>query len=232
VNRVGDVNLFQLLSRVIASTGDCTMTPETAQVTASILGSIATMIAAGFAIYGIDTWRREHFGRKRADLCEETLALFYEARDAIIAIRNPLSWTSEGGSRKPDPSETPKQTQILNRSYITWERFENRKDVFNRLLAMRYRFMANFGREASEPFMQLNQRVQDVLHAAKQLGTLRTDTRPDALEKWISEFESVVWSGHSDNDQVAKDIDIAIELIEKTCRRVIEQAENGDFIPN
>ena len=52
------------------------------------LSQSAIIIASITAIYGINAWRREYRGKKDIDLAEETLALFYKAKDAISAIRN------------------------------------------------------------------------------------------------------------------------------------------------
>ena len=52
------------------------------------LKDISVIVASCTAIYGIGSWRREYRGKKMADLAEEALCLFYEARDAIQHIRN------------------------------------------------------------------------------------------------------------------------------------------------
>ena len=60
---------------------------EILSATLDVLESLALIIAAVIAAFGINAWRREHVGKKRAELAEETLALFYEAQDVINAAR-------------------------------------------------------------------------------------------------------------------------------------------------
>jgi len=51
--------------------------------TIAVLKELSLLIGIWVAIYGIDSWRREHKGKRQLELAEETLALFYEARDVI-----------------------------------------------------------------------------------------------------------------------------------------------------
>ncbi len=63
-----------------------------------VLGSVATAGAAWFAATiayrGLNKWRAETIGKRKAELAEEVIADFYEARDIIIAARSPgsLNW--------------------------------------------------------------------------------------------------------------------------------------------
>ena len=60
-----------------------------------IIKQISILFGIGVAIYGIDAWRREHVGKRQLELAEDTLALFYEAADAIKHIRHPASFGQE-----------------------------------------------------------------------------------------------------------------------------------------
>ena len=60
-----------------------------------LLNQISIFVAVWVAIYGIDSWRREHTGKRQIELAEDSLVLFYEASDAIKHMRHPLSFASE-----------------------------------------------------------------------------------------------------------------------------------------
>jgi hypothetical protein len=92
-----------------------------------ILESLAVFTASIAAIFGINSWRREIRGRKRYELAEEVLALFYEAKERISAIRSIFGNVEEGNSRKPNPNETPDEQKALNAAYVIIER--DRKSV-------------------------------------------------------------------------------------------------------
>jgi hypothetical protein len=56
----------------------------------TIVASAAAIVASIVAVWGINAWRREHVGRRRIDLAEEVLGLFYGAREVISSFRSPV----------------------------------------------------------------------------------------------------------------------------------------------
>ena len=52
------------------------------------LKDISILLAAWSVIYGIGAWRREFIGKRKIQLAEDVLALFYEAKDVIFWIRS------------------------------------------------------------------------------------------------------------------------------------------------
>jgi hypothetical protein len=122
----------------------------------AILQDIAVIIASCTAIYGISSWRREFVGRRRIELSEEILVLFYEARDAIRFMRSPLGYVGEGGSRPFKEGELADEKEIRDQAYVLVERFNKREEIFSKIQASRYRFMAQFGNEAAQPFDDLH----------------------------------------------------------------------------
>jgi hypothetical protein len=61
---------------------------------------VSVLVASLVAIRGIQAWRREFVGKRRIELAEEVLALFYQAKDAIGWIRFSLCCTTESSTRK------------------------------------------------------------------------------------------------------------------------------------
>ncbi len=102
------------------------------------LKDLSIIVASCVAIYGIGSWRREYVGKKQAELAEEVLCLFYEARDAVQHIRNPFSHSNEGSSRKADESETPEQKEAYDRAYVLIERFNTHIELFNLIKCIRF----------------------------------------------------------------------------------------------
>jgi hypothetical protein len=95
-----------------------------------IAQSLSVIVASAVAIYGIDAWRRQFVGRRRIELAEETLALFYQARDIIRAIRSPFGWSGEGQTRKRAPNERPEDKEALDRAYVLIERYNKNIEIF------------------------------------------------------------------------------------------------------
>ena len=124
-----------------------------------VLGAAATAGAAWFdatiAYHGLNKWRAETIGKRRAELAEEVLADFYQARDIITAARSPGSFGHEGSARQRAVWENEDDARKLNAYFATTERLENKAEFFAQLRARRYRFMAHFCRTAAKPYDEL-----------------------------------------------------------------------------
>jgi hypothetical protein len=202
---------------------------DSVQTFVDFLQSISILGAAWVALYGIDAWRREHIGKRRMELAEEVLALFYQARDAIASIRSSFGYSGEGESRKPGPQETEEQKAALDRAYVLIERYNRHTELFSRLHSMRYRFMAQFGTEAAEPFLAIVRIVNEMLLSAQRLArltsvaewSLQTDEAQELHGKRIMEVYRTYYEGF-DDDPIAPRVEEAVLQIERTCRAAIE----------
>ncbi|WP_230372302.1 hypothetical protein [Vibrio cholerae] len=85
----------------------------------TLLGKTIAVISACWAIVsGVGAWKREFIGKRRIELAEETLATFFEIKDAIAFIRSPFASVGEGESRVVGEREKPEETELLNRGHI------------------------------------------------------------------------------------------------------------------
>ena len=89
--------------------------------------NISIILSAITILLGIRAWKREFIGKRKIELAEETLMLFYQARDAIRDIRSPFIRIGEGSTRKKLDNETSKETELMNRAYVVIERFEKKR---------------------------------------------------------------------------------------------------------
>ena len=198
------------------------------------VSQISIILASLTAIYGVNTWRREYRGKKDADLAEEALTLFYKAKDAISAIRNPFSFSNEGASRKPAQNEADVEKEFRDQAYIFFERYEKRQDVFRDLNMMRYRFMARFGKDKAGLFDSIAKITNKILRAANRwarLHILLNRLRKDATEKQQSQidgWEEIIWDMDEEdgmNTEVAK----IVNDVENICRPIITNTYSSTF---
>lgn len=194
-----------------------------------LLESVAVITASVFAIYGIDSWRRETKWKRKYELAEEVLFLFYQAEESIKKIRHPFSNSTEGQSRIKGPNETPEQTEILNRAHVVYERYDKEKDIFNELKKLKHRFKVNFGNDSTEPFEEIEKVLQEIFWATYQLARVywprqRKPMTDDKFKEHLSkmeEFESIFWSGASNPDPIDQRVKKAIEKLEYIYRNKI-----------
>lgn len=193
----------------------------------AIIYALATFFAAGVAIWGVRSWRSEFRGKRQIELAEDTLELFYNAKDVMNAIRNPISYSDEGSTRKPAENETPEQKESRDTAYIVIERYKKHQDIFNKLHSMRYRFMAQVGKDEAEPFEEIRKSINRVFAAAQHLGELwakqaRTHDvgKQEKLQEQIEKYEAVFCWGYPE-DKITERVDKAVEDIEQTCKNII-----------
>lgn len=191
---------------------------------------VSLLIGIWVAIYGIDSWRREHTGKRQIELAEETLALFYEARDAIASIRHPVSWGSESDDIERGERESEKDYDARKRANIVFSRYNEHQELFNKIHSMRYRFMAQIGKEESVPFDELRSIVNEIFRSARMLARLWARDHfktEEAREKhWsdIEKHEAVFWDGMSEDDPINGKLGETINKMESTCKSVISGA--------
>ncbi|HEY5123452.1 MAG TPA: hypothetical protein VIK14_06920 [Ignavibacteria bacterium] len=188
--------------------------------------NVAIIIASFTAIYGIRAWKKEHIGKRKIDLSEEVLSLIYEIKDVIRFIRSPIGFEGEGSTRKRADFENKEESQIFDSAYVAIERYDKQKDVFNNFYKMKYRYMANFGKFAENPFKIVREVTSEIFNASRMLGSRywKNQGRREMTDKEISrhlekmeKYESVFWE-IDENDDVNKKIDSAISICEDICK--------------
>lgn len=196
----------------------------------TIIASLAAIIASGTAIWGITAWRKEFIGKGQIELAEEALALFYEARHIIKWIRSPMGLVGEGSSREPSEGETPEEKKIRDQYFVVIERYDKNKKIFSKIFALRYRYMAKFGKEFREPFEVLQKVISDIMMSSRKLsryyiqfhrGQIRESEKP-MLSGWIRDQEAIFWEGAEEEDPIIPRIDKAVSMIEEQCKNLMK----------
>jgi hypothetical protein len=148
----------------------------------SVIQGISLIAASILAIRGINAWSREHAGKKRIDLAEEMLNLFFQARDAISYIRGPDGFYGNG-----DPLGDSLNTMV-NPTKVPVRRMNENSELFAKIRAMRTRAMTLFGESAADPFTALDEILEDIEISSIALALNYdyvdkhpgTEVRPDA----------------------------------------------------
>jgi hypothetical protein len=188
-------------------------------------------LTAATAIWGIKAglskWRSETIGKRKAEVAEQVLAGFYEAREIIAFARSPAGWGNEGNSRQPALSEREADTALLNSYYRAIERLNKKSEFFAQLAARRYGFIALFGSDAARPFDEIFGIRQEIVLAVQMLSDTHMQTRGMLREKEAAETEwtSTIGWGARNDDKIASRLDSAIAAIETVCRPAIKERE-------
>ena len=144
-------------------------------------------------------------------MAELVLAKFFEIRDAVAQILNPFSQKDEGSTRERGNYETQAETDILNRGFIVIERYTKRETVFAEFNTLKYRFMASFGPETEEIFLETNKTVHSIFSSARILATHywkrqgRVHMEGAEFQKHLDEMhkhEGIFWETGDENDEI------------------------------
>jgi hypothetical protein len=181
-------------------------------------------------IVGIGTWQRDFLGKRRIELAEEALALFYRAREAIDHIRDPVSFGVEADPSPKRERESDTHHQARMAVAPIHARYKQYSELFSEIAALKFRFMARFGQETAAPFDDFRRIISSIL--ANTVTYVRDSDRGNFLadastqKKWADRQEksmSVIWSG-GEVDATKDELDRVVLAIEKTCRTAIEES--------
>lgn len=196
---------------------------------ATIAQAVSVVAACWAIITGVGAWKREFIGKRKIELAEETLASYFEIKDAIAFIRSPFSSDTEGSTRNRSPHETDPEKQLLDRGFIVCERYEKKKEIFVKFSTLKYKFMAVFGPETENIFTETHQIINSIFASANMLanhywkrqGRIQMDT--DEFQKHLDEMyrhEGIFWDGYNENDEVREKlltIQAILETVTKPC---------------
>lgn len=207
------------------------MDPATALLIQTVSTVIQT-VAVGFGIYfgyqGLSSWKREMIGRRKAELAEDILAHFYQARDEIVAIRSPASYGAEAVDRPREETEDDQTARKRDAYYVPIARIKRNAEFWGKLYALRYRYMAVFGKVNAKPFDDIHQVLGEIQVAASMLiaDTRRKRYRPvDAnTAASIEKDEAAIWAHPRQEDEISRKVDGAIDTVEATCAAFITAA--------
>ena len=199
---------------------------------ASIAQAIAIVTACWAIVSGVGAWKREFIGKRKIELAEETLATFFEIKDAISFIRNPWSSGDEGSTRTRADYELEAETKLLDRGHIVFERYESKKDIFVRFNTLKYKFMAVFGPETENIFKDTNQVLNSIFTSANMLATHywqrqgRVEMEADEFQKHLDEMhrhEGIFWDIYNEDDEIRNQLMNTQELLEKVTKPCFEE---------
>jgi len=197
---------------------------------ADIISALGVLIAAVTFWAGVSAWKREFVGKRRIELAETVLALFYEAEDAIREIRNPFSYVGEGSTRKRSDGEREEESKLLDQAFVVFERYQRHEKLFSQLKSMRYQCMAAFGAKASKPFDEVSDVVRRIFASARSLGTHywprqgRVQMTEEEFEKHLNamhKHEAVFWFVGNEEDEISPRVKEAVESMEAITQEAV-----------
>jgi hypothetical protein len=189
-----------------------------------VLGAAATAAAAWFAAStaykGLEKWRSETLGKRKAELAEKVLSSFYEMAEIIKGAREPFVGLHETAKRNGLPDHV---TQDSN--FVPERRLLEHQELFGRFRSLRHEFAAVFGSDKAKPFDELWRIRVEINHAVdnmlrnREMGQSR---RPEDIKQWQEWYRTAFRHPDESKDEIAKRISSMVAGVEETCRPAIE----------
>lgn len=138
-----------------------------------------------------------------------------------------MSYGGEGSSRPPSGNETEEEKRVRDLEYVPFERLRRFEDFFERVIAIRPRYRAIFGRGADEPLSEILNIRHRIHVAVRMLSRLESRKIPDDPEKLkahmrrVQEWEAVKWCVDED-DPIEEQLDEATAKIESTVEPLLQ----------
>jgi hypothetical protein len=181
-------------------------------------GLLVTIVIAAVSFKTFAKWKREKLEEKRLDIALEALAIAYETRYVFEGIRSPGSSSSEWADLSVSDQ---KKKDAAGPFYAILKRIDYNKDYFSRLWSLQPRFMAVFGKDTSDYFMELHRARRAIEVSAGMLMREKIDG-----EKYQNDFreklEADIWDlGGLRPDKVGKRLDAFVSGMEKSCLPIV-----------
>lgn len=193
--------------------------------------AVPVAIAAFSFVWGVSAWKREFIGKRRVELAQSVLSLFYEAETAIQDIRNPCSFGDEEKAITPAENDREECVRLRESANVVFDRYQKREKLFAELRSMKYQIMATFGKTYGEPFDEISKVLNKIFWSARMLGTKYWPTQNlPSMNKHLSDkqfkehlsemhrHETVFWSLNEDGDEISFIVSQAVNKIESLAK--------------
>jgi hypothetical protein len=193
-----------------------------------VIGAVATAGAAWFAASiayrGLEKWRSETLGKRRAEVAAAALATIYEAEDILRDARSPWVLPHEMMKREGVPDDFAEDANFAPEA-----RLLTHSEFFAKLRSQKHEFAAVFGKEAAKPFdeiwkarLEINHAVDAMVRTAKDL---KNSQDPENKKIWKEYYYTAFRPSRTTEDKLGSKIATQVEALEACCRPAIDARE-------
>jgi len=190
----------------------------------------AACTAAWIGWHGLEKWRSETLGKRKAEIAETTLASVYEMEEILRLARSPWVQPHETAKKEGLPDEV-----ATDPNYAPEARLLEHQEFFGRFRTQKFAFAAVFGRDAAQALdglwqcrLEINRAVDNLLRN-KEMSPRNRDMRTiDAEDRaaWEEWYYTAFRPMRGNDALVGKRISEYVSAIEATCRPAIEARAN------
>lgn len=180
----------------------------------------AAACAAWIAYRGLEKWRVEAIGKRKAELAEVVLADFYRAQNVFRWARSGVIFSGELTTAPDQSNENASAERSKEILTLPLKRLADESELFARLASHRYRFQALFGEKSAAPFDKIASVCNELSTCIGILGTLEgwnSFHRDERSNEQIMNLRGKIWNSGPE-DKIGNAINLAVAEIERICR--------------
>lgn len=179
--------------------------------------AISVAVAAVFAAWSVNSWRRETIGKRKTEVAEQAIVAASRVQSALSYVRSPLGHSGEGKTRQKEEGENEKYSDDRDQAFVPIERLNKFKDDFSQLGSARILCGAYFGKGSMRPFDDLFKVRSEIIRSA-QMMMLQVRRHKGGVGQFDQKLEDVIW-WHGEDDEISKRINKAVLEIENLCAK-------------
>ncbi len=193
---------------------------ETIVVILKEMSSMSDLGLLFIAMYGLHSWRREYVYKRRVELAEEILIMFYKMKETISWIRSPVLLDYEESELEQQLKTASSDNKKCPIYYLAPKlRIQKAKDLISSFSAMKYIAMIKLDAKLLDKFNEINEILHQI--SVNSLWLFR-DYRSVSLVE-VRKAEQVIWETPTKRevDEISSQIIRNIEQVEKICKKYI-----------
>ena len=187
---------------------------------AAIAQAGAAIIVAVGTIIGLSKWRNDIAWKRKLEVAERTLMLFYRAREVIKSSRD---FEISPDETSEDTNRDDRDLQgLFSQKYTQTplNKLNKENELFAEIKTIRFLFIFHLNNSSEKPFQELTEIVDQIKEGSaglKSLPALKNIEVNDKLRHLINKWKDGFYQKR-ENDPINKRLDEAIAQIEATCR--------------
>ena len=181
-------------------------------------GSIAIVVAAILGRSAVKDFRHQKVIEKQVEQAERALAVAYKLKDAISAIRSPMTMGHESANAREELNKNDwfnalnaTEQEKYVQANVFYQRTRMHNGTFDAAFEILPYVKAYFGKNIEDAFREILKNGRSVRIYADAYAW---DNGLD--RKFTEKIESIIWEGANVDgvDPISKEIEVAIEKIE------------------
>lgn len=179
------------------------------------ISNLGLLILAGL---GLNSWYQEYKYKKRSELAEEVLCMFYQMQDVISWVRCPLALRYEMTEIKNQLGQAQDRDENEKYDYLVPKlRIQEKRDFISSFYALKYPAKVKLNKELVPYFETVKKHINSISINSSHLFS----SYKELSLKSRGKMEAIIWEGAGEPDIIEQDVSRIVKKVEYICEKYI-----------